>query len=71
MKLEQTIVKLEKEGKKLLKQLEKPFAEVVGFVKKHKKLVIAAGVLFLLYSYLFAEQDEEQEEEDYGSGYDY
>jgi hypothetical protein len=42
---------------------KKVLNDVIEFLKKHKRLLIAVGLLYLLFDYLFSENTEEVEEE--------
>lgn len=38
---------------------KEPIEEVIGFIKRHKKVLITVGVLYVAYKYLFSEEDYE------------
>ena len=40
--------------------LEKFTQDIMGWLKKHKKLVIAGTALYLAFTYLFNEEEEEE-----------
>lgn len=63
---------LEKAEKQIAKYSEGPkkfIGDIINFFKRHKKLLITAGILYLLFEFLFGEpkvkkEDEEEDGED-------
>jgi hypothetical protein len=65
--LDQANNALEKAQKQIAKYSEGPkkvMGDVINFLKKHKKLLITVGVLYLLFDYLFGEVKPKEKEDD-------
>lgn len=46
------------EGSVFSPDWKEPIEEVVSFVKRHKKVLITVGILYVVYKYFFGEDEE-------------
>ena len=62
--MEKTIKKIEKDIISLSDSVKEPLSSIVGFIKKHKKIIIILAVIYFSYKYLFDEEDQYEGEEE-------
>lgn len=58
-------MKIEKNFEKLLTDLEKKSStyvrDITGFIRRHKRLLVTAFVIYMVFNYLFDEGTEDNE----------
>ena len=59
MKINKALTRLEGDIEKISDSLHDPIQSIWGFIKRHKKVLIAAGAIYLVYRYLFSERKDE------------
>ena len=55
--MDKAITKLESDLSGLEGKLTDPINQVIEFVKDHKKILIVLGITYLVYRYLFSDED--------------
>ena len=57
MKIEKAIAKLEEDVSKITGSLDEPIQKILSFIKKHKKILLLSAGIYLVYRYLFTENE--------------
>lgn len=63
IKLNRVLTDVEGAINKLLKEANKPLRGILEFLNKHKKLILAIGVVIFIFKYLFNEGEGKEQEE--------
>lgn len=57
MKLDKTIQKVQDQLESLSETLQQPLQGITAFVRKHKKLIVSLAVIYVVYNFLFSEEE--------------